>query len=95
MLPEFRNEPFTDFSIDSNAKAFRAALAAIEKRLPLHGRNRIGGKIMGATKSFESVNPCNFKQVIGRFPEGTSRRRRPGHRRRHEGLPVLEPDACR
>ena len=71
MLPEFRNEPFTDFSVDSNAKAFRAALAAVEKRLPLQGEIRIGGKRLGAPKTFHSVNPCNFKQVIGRFPEGT------------------------
>jgi 1-pyrroline-5-carboxylate dehydrogenase len=71
LLPEFRNEPFTDFSIESNARAFRAALAKIEKRLPLKGQNRIGGKRVGASKSFTSVNPCDFRQVIGKFPEGT------------------------
>ena len=71
MLPEFRNEPFTDFSVESNAKAFREALAKVEKRLPLQGKNRIGGKKVGASKNFQSVNPCNFKQVIGHFPEGT------------------------
>ena len=26
---------------------------------------------MGASKHFESVNPCDRKQVIGRFPHGT------------------------
>ena len=26
MLPEFRNEPFTDFSIEANAAAMREAL---------------------------------------------------------------------
>ncbi len=71
MLPEFRNEPFTDFSVDANAKAFRAALAAVEKRLPIRGKNRIGGKDFGASKHFESLNPSDFRQVIGRFPEGT------------------------
>jgi 1-pyrroline-5-carboxylate dehydrogenase len=72
LLPEFRNEPFTDFSVDSNARAFRAALAAVEKRLPIKGKNRIGGKDFGAPKDFESLNPSDFKQVIGRFPEGSA-----------------------
>ena len=67
MLPEFRNEPMTDFSVEGNARAFRAALAAIEKRLPIRGENRIGGRRAGASKHFESVNPCDFRQVIGRF----------------------------
>ena len=71
MLPEFRNEPFTDFSVEANARAFQAALAKVEKRLPIQGKNRIDGKKVGASKSFQSLNPCNFKQVIGRFPEGT------------------------
>ena len=71
MLPEFRNEPFTDFSVEANAKAFQAALAKVEKRLPIQGKNRIDGKKVAASKSFQSLNPCNFKQVIGRFPEGT------------------------
>jgi len=71
VLPEFRNEPLTDFSNEANKNAFRAALARIEKRLPIQGRNRIGGKKGGATKRFESVNPCDPKQIIGRFPEGT------------------------
>ncbi len=72
MVPEFRNEPLTDFSVDAEANAFRAALAKIQKRLPLQGQNRIGGKAVSAAKHFTSVNPCDFKQVIGRFPEGTA-----------------------
>jgi len=71
LLPEFRNEALTDFSNEAHRNAFRAALTRVEKRLPIQGRNRIGGKAVGATKHFESVNPCDFKQVVGRFPEGT------------------------
>jgi 1-pyrroline-5-carboxylate dehydrogenase len=72
VLPEFRNEPMTDFSVDAERNAFRAALAKIQKRLPLQGINRIGGKDASAAKHFESVNPCDFRQIIGRFPEGTA-----------------------
>ena len=71
MLPEFQNEPLTDFSLEPNRSAFRAALAKVEGRLPIEGKNRIGGKSVGASKHFESVNPCDHKQVIGRFPQGT------------------------
>ncbi len=71
MLPEFANEPLTDFSQEANRSALRAALARIEARLPIEGKNRIGGKSFGASKTFESVNPCDRKQVIGRFPQGT------------------------
>jgi len=72
LLPEFRNEPLTDFSVDVHRNAFRAALARVEKRLPIRGSNRIGGKTVGATKHFDSINPADFAQVIGRFPEGTA-----------------------
>jgi 1-pyrroline-5-carboxylate dehydrogenase len=71
LLPEFRNEPLTDFSLESNRSAFRAALTKVEASLPIEGKNRIGGKSVGASKHFESVNPCDRKQVIGRFPQGT------------------------
>jgi 1-pyrroline-5-carboxylate dehydrogenase len=71
LLPEFRNEPLTDFSVDSNRHAFRAALAGIEARLPIEGKNRIGGREVGAASTFQSINPCDRSQVIGRFPQGT------------------------
>ncbi len=72
MLPEFKNEPLTDFSVESNRSAFAAALKKIESSLPVEGSNRIGGKRVGAPRQFESVNPCRKSQVIGRFPEGTA-----------------------
>ena len=71
-LPEFRNEPLTNFAVEAEHNAFRAALAKIQKRLPIQGVNRIGGKDVSAKKHFESLNPCDFKQVIGRFPEGSA-----------------------
>jgi 1-pyrroline-5-carboxylate dehydrogenase len=72
LLPEFRNEPLTDFSVESNRDDFAAALRKVEARLPLEGANRIGGERVGVDKTFESVNPCRKTQVIGRFPEGTA-----------------------
>jgi 1-pyrroline-5-carboxylate dehydrogenase len=71
LLPEFRNEPLTDFSVESNHVAFRNALERLEARLPIQGKNRIGGKEVGAAESFTSINPCDRNQVIGHFPQGT------------------------
>jgi len=71
LLPEFSNEPFTDFSVEANRIAFRAALDRVTARLPLRGENRIGGRRVSAASFFESVNPCDAKQVIGHFPQGT------------------------
>jgi 1-pyrroline-5-carboxylate dehydrogenase len=72
LLPEFQNEPLTDFSLEANRSVFSSALKKVEGRLPMEGKNRIGGKAVGATKTFVSVNPCRKSQVIGRFPEGTA-----------------------
>jgi 1-pyrroline-5-carboxylate dehydrogenase len=72
LLPEFRNEPLTDFSIEGNKRDFAEALKKVESRLPIQGKNHIGGKEAGAAKHFESFNPSKKTQVIGRFPEGSS-----------------------
>jgi 1-pyrroline-5-carboxylate dehydrogenase len=72
LLPEFRNEPLTDFSFEAQKNAFRVALARVEKRLPILGKNRIGGKTAGAARRFDSINPCDPRQIIGHFPEGTA-----------------------
>ena len=71
MLPEFQNEPLTDFSKEANRAAFAEALRKVEARLPIEGVNRIGVARTGAAKTFESVNPARRSQVIGRFPQGT------------------------
>jgi 1-pyrroline-5-carboxylate dehydrogenase len=71
LLPEFRNEPLTDFSIPAHRNAFSQALSTVEKRLPLKGSIVIGGRRSGASKSFDSINPCDPGQLVGRFPEGT------------------------
>ncbi len=71
MLPEFKNEPLTDFSKETNRTAFAQALEKMEARLPIEGRNHIGGLETGSARTFQSVNPCRRTQVIGRFPEGT------------------------
>jgi 1-pyrroline-5-carboxylate dehydrogenase len=88
VLPEFQNEPLTDFSIEANRKAFRDALTAVEKRLPITGKIRIGGKKQSGSATFESVNPCDPKQVIGRFPSGTAADARKAIDAAHKAFPA-------
>jgi 1-pyrroline-5-carboxylate dehydrogenase len=71
VLSEFKNEPFTDFSQESNRKAFAEALARVKARLPIEGHILIGGSKSTRAETFESVNPCRRSEVIGRFSEGT------------------------
>jgi 1-pyrroline-5-carboxylate dehydrogenase len=71
LLPEFRNEPLTDFSVEGNRRDFAEALKKVESRLPIQGKNHIGGKEADAAKHFESFNPAKKTQVIGRFPEAS------------------------
>jgi len=71
LLPEFRNEPLTDFSVPAHRAAFSQALIMVEKRLPLKGSILIGGGRSTAKTWFDSINPCDPRHVIGRFPEGT------------------------
>ena len=70
MLPEFKNEPLTDFSREENRAAYARALAAVETRLPLDGKLFIDGEWITREQHFESRNPSNHEQVIGRFARG-------------------------
>ncbi len=70
MLPEFRNESFTDFSNPDNVKQMEAALAKVKSELGttypiIIGSERIE-QLPGGT--LDSINPANAKQVVGRFP---------------------------
>ena len=70
---EFRNEPFTDFSVEQNRKAYAEALAKVSSRLPLEGRLLIGGEWISKSETFESRNPSDTKQLIGAFARGDRR----------------------
>ena len=73
MLPEFRNEPFTDFSNPDNVKRMEEALAQVKSELGQSYPLVIGDQHIEQTSDgvLESVNPANAKQVVGRFPNAT------------------------
>jgi 1-pyrroline-5-carboxylate dehydrogenase len=71
-LPEFRNEPFTDFSRPEQRKAFEQAVARVEKELGRTWPSWIGGEKVESKATFENTDPGDQARVIGRYPKLTA-----------------------
>jgi 1-pyrroline-5-carboxylate dehydrogenase len=69
VVPEFRNEPFTDFSLPLNRQAFEAALAAVEARAGHEYPLVIGGQAAATGTWLPSHNPAHPGQVVGRVAQ--------------------------
>jgi 1-pyrroline-5-carboxylate dehydrogenase len=72
MLTPFRNEPLTDFSQPENAHAFQAALNQVRAELGRAYPIIIGGERIQTAETFDSVNPANPSQVVGRFAKANA-----------------------
>ncbi len=70
-LPEFKNEPFADFSDERNAQGMLNALEQVEAQLGREYPLVIDGKHVQTGQFVDSVNPSAFKQVVGRVHHGT------------------------
>jgi 1-pyrroline-5-carboxylate dehydrogenase len=71
MLPEFTNEPLTDFTDAKNVERMEKALASVRQQLGRTYPLIIGGREIVDGDIEESVNPANPKQVVGRFVQAT------------------------
>jgi 1-pyrroline-5-carboxylate dehydrogenase len=71
MQEEFRNESFTDFSTEENASAMRAAIEQVRGELGRDYPLVIGGERVMTGRTFESLNPANKTEVVGRFQKAT------------------------
>ena len=71
MQTEFRNEPFTDFSREENARQMREALEKVKGELGREYPLVIGGERIKADQKFESINPAKKTEVVGRFQKAT------------------------
>lgn len=69
-LPEFKNEPFTDFTVPANKKAMEEALKKVEGQFGKQWPLVIAGKKIETGKWLESTNPANPSQLIGKFAKG-------------------------
>jgi 1-pyrroline-5-carboxylate dehydrogenase len=67
MRPEFKNEPLIDFSQPANREAMEKALAQVESELGRRYPLIIGGEKVETGEWFDSTNPANPGQAVGRF----------------------------
>lgn len=72
MQTEFRNEPFTDFSLEENAQQMRAAIEKVKGELGREYPLVIGGERIKTDAKFESLNPAKKTEVVGRFQKATA-----------------------
>lgn len=69
-LDEFKNEPFTDFSVPAHAEAMRAAIEQVKSELGKEYPFIINGEKLSISEDkFQSFNPANKSEVIGVFSE--------------------------
>ncbi|MEK6606872.1 MAG: L-glutamate gamma-semialdehyde dehydrogenase [Myxococcota bacterium] len=66
-LPEFRNEPFLDFSIEPNRRAQTDAIARVEAGLGREHALVIGGERVSTRETFRSLDPSDPSRVVGIF----------------------------
>ena len=71
-LPEFKNEPFTDFSKPEHRAAFEAALKKVAGELGRTWPSTIGGQPVSDRPTFDSTDPSKPSRVIGRFAKATA-----------------------
>ena len=69
-LDEFKNEPFTDFSKEENAAAMREAIEKVRSELGNEYPVIIDGEMITLGTNFNSYNPANKTEVIGKFSDG-------------------------
>ncbi|MEH7200765.1 aldehyde dehydrogenase family protein, partial [Priestia megaterium] len=67
----FKNEPFTDFSLEENKQAMQAALMKVKKELGQTYPLTIGKDKISTEEVIVSTNPGKVDEVIGRVSRGT------------------------
>lgn len=72
MLPEYRNEPLTDFSKPENEAAFLKALETAKAEMGRTYPLVIDGESIELQDTFPSVNPARPKEILGFFANGTA-----------------------
>jgi 1-pyrroline-5-carboxylate dehydrogenase len=68
-VSEFKNEPFTDFTVEGNAAQMRAAIEQVKTELGREYPIVIGGEKIMLDAKFESINPAKKTEVVGRFSD--------------------------
>jgi 1-pyrroline-5-carboxylate dehydrogenase len=72
MIPEFRNEAFTDFTQPQNRDAMKAAIAKVKAEFGKEYPLIIGGEKVTTGEWIVSTNPAAPDQVIGKFAKANT-----------------------
>jgi 1-pyrroline-5-carboxylate dehydrogenase len=64
-VSQFRNEPWTDFSVPANREAMEKALAQVRSSFGREYPLRLGGEWISTGDKLISVNPSNVNEVVG------------------------------
>ncbi|MDX2127533.1 MAG: L-glutamate gamma-semialdehyde dehydrogenase [Chloroherpetonaceae bacterium] len=70
-LSPFVNEAPTNFSNPKEAAAMKKAFEKVRAQFGRTHFGRIAGEKISANTDFQSINPCNKKEVLGTFPNHT------------------------
>ncbi|MDZ4717712.1 MAG: L-glutamate gamma-semialdehyde dehydrogenase [Roseiflexaceae bacterium] len=71
LLPEFQNEPFTDFSDPANNAAMEQALVSVQAQFGAIAPLIIGGNRITTEKTIVSLNPADPTQIVGQTSSAT------------------------
>ncbi|KGP72331.1 L-glutamate gamma-semialdehyde dehydrogenase [Pontibacillus yanchengensis] len=66
MYTPFKHEPFTDFTVEENKKAFEAALEHVKGELNKDHDLLVNGEHIQTEDKIVSINPANKEEVVGR-----------------------------
>ena len=70
-LPEFHNEPYTDFSSPENRRRMEAAQAKVRAELGREYQLVIAGELVTSNATFKSSNPARPSEVVGVHQKAT------------------------
>jgi 1-pyrroline-5-carboxylate dehydrogenase len=70
-VPEFRNEPYTDFSIPGNRKRMVDALGTVRGQLGRQYDILIAGERIRTADKFKSINPARPDEIVGLHQKAT------------------------
>jgi 1-pyrroline-5-carboxylate dehydrogenase len=70
-LPEFRNEPVADFSVQHNRRAMEAALAKVRSEFGHEYDLLVGGERVRTADKLRSVNPSHPAEIVGIHQKAT------------------------
>src|SRR5215471_16988779 len=71
-LTEFRNEPYTDFSLPEKRSVMEDALRQVRAQFGREYQLRIGGEWIATGDKLVSVNPSNPQEVVGVHHKATA-----------------------